>query len=93
MEISYKIAITKFDGDYDHCPTLTEFFLRSLEMWNLVEDEILSPAIETLAASETQRKSVEEAKLKDLKVKNFLFKRIERDIIETILDKKTSKAI
>ena len=36
---------------------------------------------------------MEEAKLKDLKVKNFLFQEIDREILETILDKGTSKAI
>jgi len=40
-----------------------------------------------------QSKSVEEAKLKDLKTKNFLFQSIDREILETILDKGTSKAI
>ena len=38
-------------------------------------------------------KYVEEAKLKDLKTKNFLFQSIDREILETILDKGTSKAI
>ncbi|XP_019423075.1 PREDICTED: uncharacterized protein LOC109332546 [Lupinus angustifolius] len=36
---------------------------------------------------------MEEAKLKDLKVKNFLFHAIDREILETILDNRTSKAI
>ena len=62
-------------------------------MWNLVDEGIPTPAIGSAAASETQRKSVEEAKLKDLKVKNFLFQAIDREILETILDKRTSKAI
>ena len=44
-------------------------------------------------ASEGQKKSVEEVVLKDLKVKNFLFQAIDREIMETILDKGTSKAI
>ena len=37
--------------------------------------------------------TVEKAKLKDLKVKNFMFQAIDREILETILDKRTSKAI
>ena len=36
---------------------------------------------------------MEEAKLKDLKVKNFMFQAIDREILETILDKGKSKAI
>ncbi|KAL4560614.1 hypothetical protein LXL04_032767 [Taraxacum kok-saghyz] len=70
-----------------------ENFLKSKELWNLVEEGIPAPAVGIAAASEAQRKSVEEAKLKDLKVKNFLFQAIDREILETILDKSTSKAI
>ncbi|KAI5423177.1 hypothetical protein KIW84_046241 [Lathyrus oleraceus] len=36
-------------------------------MWNLVEEGVSIPAIGTSSTSEAQRKSVEEAKLKDLK--------------------------
>jgi hypothetical protein len=43
--------------------------------------------------TEAQRKSIEEQKLKDLKVKNYLFQAIERNIMETILDKGSSKSI
>ncbi|XP_050890399.1 uncharacterized protein LOC127095805 [Lathyrus oleraceus] len=70
-----------------------ENFLRSRELWSLVEDGISAMSIETTRASEVQNKLVEEAKLKDLKVKNFLFQSIDREILETILDKGTSKAI
>ena len=52
---------------------------------------IPSSTVGTSAASEA--KSVAEAKLQDPKLKNFLFQAIEREIIETILDKSTSKAI
>lgn len=93
MATSEKFVIPKFDGHYDHWSMLMENFLRSLEMWNLVEEGVPSPAIGTSPASEAQRKRVAEAKLTDLKVKNFLFQAIEREIIETILDKMTSKAI
>ena len=43
--------------------------------------------------TEAQRRKLEELKLKDLKVKNFLFQAIDRTILETILVKKTSKQI
>lgn len=62
-------------------------------MWNLVDEGIPAIAIGTSSASEAQRKTVEEAKLKDLKVKNFLFQAIDKEVLETILDKRTSKAI
>lgn len=86
-------AIPKFDGHYDHWSMMMENFLRSKEMWSLVDEGIPAPAIGTSTTSEAQRKDVEEAKLKDLKVKNFLFQAIDREILETILDKGTSKAI
>lgn len=85
-------SIPRFDGHYDHWSMMMENFLRSKEIWSLVEEGV--PAvIRGPAASEGQRKTVEEAKLKDLKVKNFLFKAIDREIMETILDKGTTKAI
>lgn len=39
----------------------------------MVEDTIPKPTIRTGVANEAQRKKVEEAKLKDIKFKNFLF--------------------
>lgn len=54
---------------------------------------IPTPAIGTSLANEAHRKMVEEAKLKDLKVKNYLFQAIDRQILETILDKGTLKEI
>ena len=42
---------------------------------------------------EAQRKTIEKAKLKDSKVKNFLFQAIDREILETIYNKGTSKEI
>lgn len=86
-------AIPKFDDHYDYWSMTMENFLRSKEMWSLIKDGILAQAIGTVATSEAQKKSVEEAKLKDLKVKNYLFQAIDREILETILDKGTSKAI
>ena len=39
------------------------------------------------------QKRLVEVKVKDMKVKNFLFQAIYREILETILDKGTSEAI
>ncbi|XP_058775996.1 uncharacterized protein LOC131650302 [Vicia villosa] len=86
-------SIPRFDGHYDHWSMMMENFLRSKEMWSLVDEGISGPVIGTTTTSEAQRKTVEEAKLKDMKVKNFLFQAIDREILETILDKGTSKAI
>jgi len=43
--------------------------------------------------TEAQRKQIEDQKLKDLKVKNYLFQAIDRTILETILVKGTAKHI
>lgn len=59
-------SIPRFDGHYDHWSMLMENFLRSKEMWNLVNEWIPVPVIRTTSTSEVQRKSVEEARLKDL---------------------------
>ncbi|GJY65030.1 retrovirus-related pol polyprotein from transposon TNT 1-94 [Tanacetum coccineum] len=85
-------AIPKFDGHYDHWSMLMENFLRSKEYWGLVENGILVVP-EGTAPTEAQRKLIEEQKLKDLKVKNFLFQAIDRDVLETILKRETSKQI
>jgi len=85
-------AIPKFDGHYDHWSMLMENFLRSKEYWGLVETEI--PAIaERMDPIEEQRKTIEDHRLKDLEVKNYLFQAIDRSILETILKKDTSKDI
>jgi hypothetical protein len=70
---------------------LMENFLRSKEYWDL-ENGILTAA-EGVEPTEAQRKSNEDQKLKDLKVKNYLFQAINKTIIETILNKETAKAI
>ncbi|GKC58826.1 copia-type polyprotein [Tanacetum coccineum] len=84
-------AIPKFDGHYDHWSLLMENFLRSKEMWNLVEEGIGGEKVAN--PNEAQKKAIDEARLKDLKVKNYLFQAIEREILETILDKSTAKGI
>lgn len=85
-------AIPRFDGHYDHWSMLMENFLRSKEYWNLVETGFVEPA-DGAAVTEAQQKSLDEMKLKDRKVKNYLFQAIDRTILETILKKDTSKQI
>ncbi|KAJ9565577.1 hypothetical protein OSB04_001543 [Centaurea solstitialis] len=85
--------IPKFDGHYDHWSLLMENFLRSKEIRALVEEGVPIPTVGVAAATEAQKKAFEEAKLKDLRVKNFLFQAIDREILETILDKSSAKAI
>ena len=84
-------AIPKFDGHYDHWAMLMENFLRLKEYWHLVETGIPTVA-EGIQSTEAQRKSIEDHKLKDLKAKNYLFQAIDRNIMETILDKEVQRA-
>lgn len=83
-------SIPKFDGFYDHWAMLMENLLRSKEYWSLVESGV--PTLPDEATQE-QIKLVKDSKLKDLKVKNYLFQAIDRGIIETILNKDTAKDI
>ncbi|KAL6311034.1 hypothetical protein AAG906_015925 [Vitis piasezkii] len=85
-------AIPKFDGHYDHWSMLMENFLRSKEYWSLVENEIPAAA-EGIEPTGAQQKAIADHKLKDLKVKNYLFQAIDRNIMETILNKETGKHI
>ncbi|CAL9022929.1 unnamed protein product [Prunus brigantina] len=86
-------AIPKFDGHYDHWSMLMENFLRSKEFWSLFEEGIPVPEDDGSGLTAAQKKTVEDQKLKDLKVKNYLFQAIDRNIMETILVKDTAKQI
>ncbi|PRQ38021.1 putative RNA-directed DNA polymerase [Rosa chinensis] len=83
-------SIPKFDGDYDHWSMLMENLLRSKEYWSLVETGYTEPA-EGEVMTAAQRKTLEELKLKDFKVKNYLFQSIDKSILKTIIQKDTSK--
>ncbi|TXG65249.1 hypothetical protein EZV62_006524 [Acer yangbiense] len=85
-------AIPRFNGHYDHWSMLMENFLRSKEYWSLVETGYVEPE-DGASLTDAQQKKLEEEKLKDLKVKNYLFQAIDRTILETILQKDTSKQI
>ncbi|TXG51086.1 hypothetical protein EZV62_023610 [Acer yangbiense] len=85
-------AIPRFNGHYDHWSMLMENFLRSREYWSLVETGYVEPE-DGASLTDAQQKKLEEEKLKDLKVKNYLFQAIDRTILETILQKDTSKQI
>ncbi|KAG7561531.1 Zinc finger CCHC-type superfamily [Arabidopsis thaliana x Arabidopsis arenosa] len=84
-------AIPRFDGHYDHWARLMENFIRSKEYWDLIENGI--SRIEGAVPTEAQQKVIDEQKLKDLKLKNFLYQSIDREILDTILNTDTSKQI
>ncbi|KAK0585547.1 hypothetical protein LWI29_030231 [Acer saccharum] len=85
-------VIPHFDGHYNHWSMLMENFQRSKEYRSLVENGITEPT-EGVVLTDAQLKTLEEQKLKDLKVKNYLFQAIDRVILETILQKDTAKQI
>jgi len=85
-------AIPRFNGHYDHWSMLMKNFLRSKEYWSLVETGYVEPE-DDASLTDAQQKKFEEEKLKDLKVKNYLFQAIDQTILETILQKDTSKQI
>jgi len=68
-----------------------ENFLRSKEMWELVE--IGYTEVSGSMQTDGQQKKNDEMKLKDLKVKNYLFQAIDRTVLDTILKKDTAKNI
>ena len=85
-------AIPKLDGHYDHWCMLMENFLRSKEYWSLIEKGI--PTVEAGAElTGAEKKAIEDAQLKDLKAKNYLFQAIDRTVLETILNEDTAKSI
>ena len=85
-------AIPRFNGHYDHWGMLMENFLRSKEMWELVEIGYIEPSRGSVQTDAQQKKN-DEMKLKDLKVKNYLFQALDRTVLDTILRKDTAKNI
>lgn len=83
-------SVSKFDGFYEHWSLLMENLLRSKDYWSVVENGV--PPLSENATPENA-KANEDAKLKDLKAKNYLFQAIERGIIETMISRSTSKEI
>jgi hypothetical protein len=83
-------SIPKLDGYYEHWSMLMENLLRSKEFWPLIKTGVV---IAPPNATPEQRRLVDESKLRDLKVKNYLFQAIDRSILETILVRDTAKDI
>ena len=68
-----------------------ENFLCPKEYWDLMENGI-SAATEDIVSTDVQR-HIKDQKLKDLKAKNHLFQALDPSILETILNKDTTKNI
>jgi hypothetical protein len=85
-------GIPKLGEHYDYWAMLMENFLRSKEYWNLIDPGIPQQAV-GVQLTDNEKKTIDELKLKNLKVKNYLFQAIDRVVLETILKKETSKEI
>lgn len=89
-----QVCIPKFDGDYDHWSLIMENLLRSKEYWSVVQGGYTEPEpAGEEALTPAQRKTLEEARLKDLKAKNYLFNSIDKAILKTITQKATAKQL
>lgn len=75
---------------YEHWAMLMENLLRSNEWWNLIEEGIIEPPRGTMLNGQ-QRTEAAELKLKDLKVKNYLFTAIDKVTLKEITVKSSSK--
>jgi hypothetical protein len=85
-------AVPKFDGDYDHWSLIMENLLRSKEYWC-----VINPGFDELRRIENpnpaQQKALDDANLKDLKAKNYLFQSIDKTTLKTITQKETAKQL
>lgn len=75
-------SIPKFDEDYDHWSMLMENFLRLKEYWSLIKSGVSKPS-DGEALTTVQKKALGDLKLKDLKVKNYLFQSMDKLILKT----------
>lgn len=69
-----------------------ENFLKSKEYLELIEPGYVETT-SGVVSIKAQRNKNDEMKLKDLKIKNYLFQAIDRTVLDTILKKDTSKDI
>lgn len=69
-----------------------ENFLRSKELWSLIENGFEEPRAGTIL-TEAQQEQLDNARTKDHKVKHYLYQAIDRVTFEQILDRRTSKIV
>lgn len=67
-----------------------ENLLRSKEWWHLIDPGYVELGADVVE-SDVENKAKADLKLKDLKVKNYLFATIAKSILKTILQKDTSR--
>ena len=69
-----------------------ENLLRLKEYWSAIQSDFEEPKGNE-ALSAVQQKEINEARLKDLRAKNYLFQSIDKSILKTIIRKDTSKQL
>ena len=69
-----------------------ENLLKAKGLWSVVEIGFSKP-VEGTMLTEAQKGHLDDAKLKDHKVKHYLFQAIHRTIFEQILDRRTTKIV
>lgn len=84
--------IPKSDGYYEHWAKLMDNFLCAKEYWTLIKKGI-NTVPEGTQETEAKMKVIKEQRLKDMKIKNYLYQAIDREILETIHNDDTSKQI
>ncbi|KAL0423551.1 UNVERIFIED_CONTAM: Retrovirus-related Pol polyprotein from transposon RE1 [Sesamum radiatum] len=92
MESSFvQPFVLKFDGYNDHWAMLMENFLRSKEYWSGGNRNTYRNR--RCCRDGITKEDIEDQKLKDLKENNNLFQALDCTVLETILNKETSKSI
>ncbi|CAM8892609.1 unnamed protein product [Rhodiola kirilowii] len=91
----FSSKIPHFDGNqYDHWSELMENLLRAKGLWNLVQNGFIEPNESAIVVlTDAQRDLLDNARQKDQKVKHYLFRAIDREVFEQILDRRTSKIV
>ncbi|XP_076912370.1 uncharacterized protein LOC143570654 [Bidens hawaiensis] len=86
------MKVPVFDGHYEHGSEMMENLLRAKGLGKLIDPEIKEPTV-GIVVSDAQKKKLDELKMVDLQVKQYLYQAIDRVTFEQILDRTSSKAI
>ncbi|GAA0183624.1 hypothetical protein LIER_31002 [Lithospermum erythrorhizon] len=81
-----------FDGHYDHWSELMENLLRANGLFGMIERGFV-PHLEGTLLSDNQQALLDDARLKDHQVKNYLFQALDRSTFEQILDRSSAKVV
>ncbi|CAM8983646.1 unnamed protein product [Rhodiola kirilowii] len=89
----FSAKIPHFNGNhYDHWSELMENLLKSKGLWGLIDAGFEEPK-DVSKLTDAQMELLDNARQKDHKVKHYLFRAINRDVFEQILERRTSKIV